>query len=233
MTQLRRSALACMFQSAPGHEARGNVEADSARLPITTCFNPPPATRPGETLREARPADSANTCFNPPPATRPGETRCVRQRLDADCYVSIRPRPRGQGKPTVGSISWSEPSTRFNPPPATRPGETGRSRDAGMRDVSFNPPPATRPGETSSPAVDPVAIPMVSIRPRPRGQGKPLIAAIGIDRVRSRCFNPPPATRPGETPMSSGSDVHASSVSIRPRPRGQGKPRRDDMLTAR
>ena len=37
------------FQSAPGHAARGNNQL-IAPLTALGCFNPPPATRPGETV---------------------------------------------------------------------------------------------------------------------------------------------------------------------------------------
>src|SRR5581483_560491 len=85
------------FQSAPGTQARGNRvrggRADTRRVVsirprhagqgkhlsaiaeryAQSCFNPPPARRPGETTT-ARPSRPRSAGFNPPPARRPGET---------------------------------------------------------------------------------------------------------------------------------------------------------------
>src|SRR5262249_13000857 len=84
--------------------------------------------------------------FNPPPARWPGETR------------AWRPSP-----PRAGS---------FNPPPARWPGETEDAAGGRARRHGFNPPPARWPGET--PRLGRGAdTRLVSIRPRPDGQGKP------------------------------------------------------------
>ena len=48
--------------------------AYALEIPHRSCFNPPPAVRPGETCR-SRAVDSGSASFNPPPAVRPGETR--------------------------------------------------------------------------------------------------------------------------------------------------------------
>ncbi len=156
--------------------------------------------------------------------------------------VSIRPRPDGQGKP--GADSCKMPCVGcFNPPPARWPGETeGYSRSYLSR-ICFNPPPARWPGETRA-ARETVHPGMVSIRPRPDGQGKPRRTP---DPPSWSRFNPPPARWPGETclgtphygaweafqsapgPMARGNlagcplGIFGEGVSIRPRPDGQGK----------
>src|SRR5262249_20718525 len=129
----------------------------------------------GQGKRPLRARAASTIRFNPPPATRPGETR-VPSFEPPHSLVSIRPRPRGQGK------RWPDPidrlrADRFNPPPATRPGETSCLALSVLAISSFNPPPATRPGETREHR-QPTLCFCVSIRPRPRGQGK---------RVGCRC----------------------------------------------
>ena len=182
-----------------------------------TCFNPPPALRPGGTryghragsatialFQSAPGAEAGGTCrrrprrnlgsFNPPPALRPGGTPVGDTAL---------PRLRFQSAPgaeaggtAAGDGGRDEVS--FNPPPALRPGGT-RSGCRHRRSpcCSFNPPPALRPGDT---------VPR-TLRPH-----------------RRPSFNPPPAPRPGEH-LGRHVRITLRSVSIRPRRRGRGERR--------
>ena len=101
-------------------------------------FNPPPAVRPGETLR-CTPRDLDAIGFNPPPAVRPGETSAVRD---------------------------SRSRYGFNPPPAVRPGETLRDRlGRAMRQLFQSAPGGEAGGNDRGPEHAPSAR-AVSIRPR-------------------------------------------------------------------
>ena len=87
-----------LFQSAPGHEARGNVRRGLRRSAVIAVFQ----SAPGHEAR-GNTVHAASSCgdrpsFNPPPATRPGETRDRGPTRQLPAAVSIRPRPRGQGK---------------------------------------------------------------------------------------------------------------------------------------
>ena len=127
----------------------------------------------------------------------------------------IRPRPVGQGKHGDSAESATD-IEGFNPPPARWPGETPERRRA---DVEFQ----SAPG--------------------PLARGK----RAGRAARQCPCFNPPPARWPGETPRAAVADGRlfqsapgplaggetngqiprwppTLSVSIRPRPVGQGKP---------
>ena len=132
------------FQSAPGITA-GRI---SFSFPITrpsVCFNPRPASLPGES-RHVGVRTILVLCFNPRPASLPGESPW---------------RMRAVGEPKC-----------FNPRPASLPGESECRKDAGVLDEfqsapgitagriqrrggvptesdhCFNPRPASLPGES-------------------------------------------------------------------------------------
>ena len=182
------------FQSAPGPKARGNQSC--------ICLAPTPflfQSAPGPKARGNRASGDVE-----------------KQRT----HVSIRPRPEGQGKRRDVAVAEG-PQDEFQ----SAPGPKARGNPAALppmhRPASFNPPPARRPGETpfrfplSEFAVEFQSAPgpkargnercdvqglrpvLVSIRPRPEGQGK-----LDLQNIRDTGktgFNPPPARRPGET----------------------------------
>ena len=131
-----------------------------------------------------------SSCFNPLPARRPGDTKrihnCFKRRI-----VSIRSRPGGREilHWAGGGASYDEfqsapgpeagrymlarlmgsPASRFNPLPARRPGDTLGCRTVHSRYRRFNPLPARRPGDT--PLIDcSMCKSVVSIRSRPGGR---------------------------------------------------------------
>ena len=161
----------------------------------TSSFNPPPAQWPGETPpSECQKAPTSAVEFQsaPGPVARGKRHTSVPPRpttpFERLGIVSIRPRPSGQGKPfQPANAEQLRYPTGFNPPPARGkrrwPCAGASKRSTGFQSApsplagrSFNPPPARRPGETIRwvplPATLAVAA-VVSIRPRPSGQGKP------------------------------------------------------------
>ena len=234
-----------MFQSAPGLATGGNDLAVCTQACSTGRFNPPPVSRPGETSGGFL-YFGVVKCFNPPPVSRPGETA-------------------GHGRAGPGAAS-------FNPPPVSRPGETGsgtavcsggsrvsirpRSRDRGKLVIhvvrtgdsdEFQSAPGLATGGNPGESVGGAAGRPVSIRPRSRDRGKRVTANRPAAYYSSfnpppvsrpgetpsggflyfgvvTCFNPPPVSRPGET-WSKSQSISQCRVSIRPRSRDRGKPR--------
>ena len=83
------------FQSAPGPMARGNPRRRRYRRRSTRYgFNPPPARWPGETGRPCSVWPWVS--IRPRPDGQGKRRRGIRRRIDL--IVSIRPRPDGQGK---------------------------------------------------------------------------------------------------------------------------------------
>ena len=107
------------FQSAPGFGAGGNARLNGDPKG-QSCFNPPPALEPGETVHngQARPTHG----------------------------VSIRPRLWGRGKPQK-PVTSREVSMFQSAPGFGAGGNHERPRDDRRR-YGFNPPPALGPGET-------------------------------------------------------------------------------------
>src|SRR5271157_6140125 len=131
-----------MFQSAPGLSTRGNGEAPIQPHVRRSCFNPPLASRPGETQGQGPEGDHQ--------------------------LVSIRPWPLDQGK--RGKLARNPRNFAFQSAPglSTRGNLNCHGGDC---PCCFNPPLASRPGETRSLAWPELASP-VSIRPWPLDQGK-------------------------------------------------------------
>ena len=215
----RRARQRLRFQSAPGPQAGGNSRIRAAGLfGLNVSIRPRPAGRG----KQPRPRPSSHRQrFNPPPARRPGETRRGRRSRRRQAAVSIRPRPAGQGKRSDRAGDRRRPEVSIRPRPAGQ-GKPDARRSQWPGADGFNPPPARRPGET--------------------------VRCIGASSADSTRFNPPPARRPGETraarrdgsryerfqsapgPQARGNSarsvsgaVVARTVSIRPRPAGQGK----------
>src|SRR5439155_10404971 len=92
--------------------------------------------------------------------------------LDGPSQVSIRPRPGGRGKHTPAEV-LKLAEAMFQSAPGPEAGRNPRPEEAAHRGGA------------------------VSIRPRPGGRGKP--APSPNPAHKEKCFNPPPARRPGET----------------------------------
>ena len=135
------------FQSAPGLATGGNRR--SGRISGSSAsFNPPPVSRPGETMNRAK-STAGGKMFQSAPGLATGGNL-----LRFGAAGRINRFQSAPGLATGGnqwsSLVWQPIKYRFNPPPVSRPGETTDSRVRRFVGVScFNPPPVSRPGETS------------------------------------------------------------------------------------
>ena len=151
------------FQSAPGSEAGGDRDqhrSERYRRPQVSIRPRLGGRGTDRRRRDGLPTSTGPTCFNPPPARRPGEIASPEVlRATHPELVSIRPRLGGRGRRGLaGPLATN--SRSFNPPPARRPGneyaimsfDRCRSTPVGGQESTigrcFNPPPARRPGET-------------------------------------------------------------------------------------
>ena len=202
-------------------------------------------------------ARSTSACFNPLPASMPGET-LRHPPIQRRCRVSIRSRHRCRekhvGESHTGRLAEFQsapgidagrnpsrrsprtPTTRFNPLPALMPGET-RAADAGDRlarrfqsapgidagrnrlvharsagQWGFNPLPASMPGETVRSATMTGWCGFQSAPGIDAGRNRPF----RIVCERDLRFNPLPALMPGET-WTASVTVFSGTVSIRSR----------------
>src|SRR5262249_30321722 len=134
------------------------------------CFNPPPATRPGETSTSGAPMRPSSG-FNPPPATRPGETNDVRHLIYGVGMFQSAPGDEAGGdagmplgrelaepvQSAPGDEAGGDPATCSGNAPniwfQSAPGDEAGGDRLAAPDLNglarFNPPPATRPGETA------------------------------------------------------------------------------------
>ena len=130
------------FQSAPGLEA-GRLSPHPLPAPVEHLFQSAPGLEAGRLGGRARGA-SRWACFNPRPASRPGD--CAdSQAPSTNRPVSIRARPRGRA--ILRQHSPPAPAPSFNPRPASRPGDypSRACQTYGLH--RFNPRPASRPGD--------------------------------------------------------------------------------------
>ena len=129
-----------LFQSAPGHEARGNATRRAA-FGRRCSFNPPPAMRPGETL--AVEATSIARTFQSAPGHEARGNACAARRLRLDQFQSA---PGHEARGNSGTTAGDAGCIMFQ----SAPGHEARGNAPGRMLVarSFNPPPAMRPGET-------------------------------------------------------------------------------------
>ena len=226
------------FQSAPGHEARGNATARprghrscevSIRprprgqgKPVTGHRRNPPRDR--ETVRRQR------RRFQSAPGHEARGNRDRRHRAYASTQrVSIRPRPRGQGKPAQPFMQWQGTrgtSMSFNPPPATRPGETHRRRHT---IASSGPMFQSAPGhEARGNAIPVTHMELLTFvfqsAPGHEARGN-TVSGYRAGNHRSTFQSAPGHEARGNRGVGAGKS-RDTVVSIRPRPRGQGKRRR-------
>ena len=116
--ELRRARR---FQSAPGPMARGNhVDQDGARPAFRFQSAPGPMARGNRQMVTI--LGVRYVSIRPRPDGQ--GKRDTAPRLPGCRRVSIRPRPDGQGKRVADSRQSQVPKASFNPPPARWPGET-------------------------------------------------------------------------------------------------------------
>ena len=185
-----------MFQSAPGLATGGNGST-SPRTWRRWRFNPPPVSRPGETSWPASGGASGSAGFNPPPVSRPGETAVIASTFAA-MLVSIRPRSRDRGK-RRRRRSAPAPRRRFQSAPGLATGGNARHAGTGTAAGMFQSAPGLATGGNNWWPCSPTAR-LSSFNPPPVSRpGETPAHARPRHRRRSARFNPPPVSRPGET----------------------------------
>ncbi len=112
--------LARLFQSAPGPQAGGNITYGIFATAVS-CFNPPPARRPGETAHIAA-AIWGVTEFQSAPGPQAGGNEAVGRGPTWAVLFQSAPGPQAGGN--INAHENARNVWRFNPPPARRPGET-------------------------------------------------------------------------------------------------------------
>ena len=165
-----RPAPGGQFQSAPLTEARGDGPSARRRF-RTSCFNPLPSPKQGET-GDPLPVDPLGERggFNPLPSPKQGETSLRRSGLPM-WRVSIRSPHRSKGRPAGESLAKEEKSVSIRSPHRSKGRQVGshllvpcgmfqsapltEARGdfvEGVRRVvstSFNPLPSPKQGETA------------------------------------------------------------------------------------
>ena len=129
-------ALNALFQSTPGIEA-GRSSWGCLSTPVDTRFQSTPGIEAGRSILAVSYQVLMTWCFNPRPASKPGDPKPA---FGCPCCtgVSIHARHRSRAillqrsKTAIHSYS-------FNPRPASKPGDPWRSPDtAGLRPVSIH-----------------------------------------------------------------------------------------------
>ena len=80
---------ALKFQSTPGYEA-GRFARKRLLIPASTCFNPRPAMKPGDSVAQVQ-APHARRGFNPRPAMKPGDSTLIVN--DGDEFLLFQSTP--------------------------------------------------------------------------------------------------------------------------------------------
>ena len=93
----RFSAPRLTFQSSPGH-ATGRDQVRQVTSAMSSSFQSSPGHATGRDAAHGGGAHPVSGCFNPHPATRPGATR-TRPAGPSSCEVSILTRPRDRARP--------------------------------------------------------------------------------------------------------------------------------------
>jgi len=200
------------FQSAPGQLA-GRCSDHPNRTTETTCFNPRPASWPGDARAPSRQGGDAGG-FNPRPASWPGDAILNHARA-LGWLVSIRARPVGRAMPCVGA--WSGWVGMFQSAPGQLAGRCHLAICGAPARLQFQ----SAPGQLAGRCVATFNANLG----RMKFQSAPGQLAGRCDRKpaasRLHCgFNPRPASWPGDAWCEVGIG-RGHHVSIRARPVGR------------
>gem|GEM_PF-1074612 len=246
---VRRAAVAAVFQSAPGTKA-GRDDSASSLASISTavsirsrhegrerhphslprCHRPAVSIRSRHEGRERRVSEkhlTPVTMFQSAPGTKAGRDNPMGgARFHPRSFNPLPARRPGETfSPGLCRVGFG----RFNPLPARRPGETSVGNQVKFHYNSFNPLPARRPGETCAP--QPCDRRCCCFNPLPARRPRETSLS-STSRAFRASFNPLPARRPGETFMAASHQIQPH-VSIRSRHEGRERPALRRALPAR